>query len=124
MRNLTVLTSYPPHWTGLTVHAVRLAEELAARGQRALPLNCAELPRVHPAYAGDHQVAYGNFYGQCRPLLEVQRDHLTMVALLRDPQELACFYSLCDLVVVPSRTDNLSLVEIEALFLGTPLMVS
>jgi glycosyltransferase involved in cell wall biosynthesis/ubiquinone/menaquinone biosynthesis C-methylase UbiE len=91
---------------------------------RALPAIQASIPNVHLVYAGDYKVAYENFYDRCRPLVEAQRERLTMVGLLRDPQRLANFYALCDLVVVPSRTDNMPLVEIEALLSGTPLVVS
>jgi glycosyltransferase involved in cell wall biosynthesis/SAM-dependent methyltransferase len=38
MKILTVLTYYYPHWTGLTAHAVRVAEGLAARGHQVTVL--------------------------------------------------------------------------------------
>ncbi|NCC35914.1 MAG: glycosyl transferase family 1, partial [Chloroflexia bacterium] len=38
MKILIVLTYYHPHWTGLTVHAVRVAEHLAARGHQVTVL--------------------------------------------------------------------------------------
>jgi glycosyltransferase involved in cell wall biosynthesis/ubiquinone/menaquinone biosynthesis C-methylase UbiE len=48
MKILTVLTYYYPHWTGLTQHAVRVAEGLAARGHEVTVLasrHKLELPR-------------------------------------------------------------------------------
>ncbi|MBP1465004.1 glycosyltransferase [Candidatus Chloroploca sp. M-50] len=38
MKILIVLTYYHPHWTGLTVHAVRVAEHLAVRGHQVTVL--------------------------------------------------------------------------------------
>jgi glycosyltransferase involved in cell wall biosynthesis/ubiquinone/menaquinone biosynthesis C-methylase UbiE len=48
MKILVGLTFYHPHWTGLTVHAVRVAERLAARGHQVTVLttrHASELPR-------------------------------------------------------------------------------
>ena len=48
MKILVVLTFYHPHWTGLTVHAVRIAEHLARRGHQVTVLtsrHVRELPR-------------------------------------------------------------------------------
>ena len=38
MRILSALTYYHPHWTGLTAHAVSIAEGLAARGHQVTVL--------------------------------------------------------------------------------------
>ena len=48
MKVLTALTYYSPHWTGLTAHAARVAEGLAARGHQVTVLTTrfrTELPR-------------------------------------------------------------------------------
>jgi glycosyltransferase involved in cell wall biosynthesis/ubiquinone/menaquinone biosynthesis C-methylase UbiE len=48
MKILTVLTYYSPHWTGLTAHAARVAEGLAARGHEVTVLTIryrSDLPR-------------------------------------------------------------------------------
>ena len=41
---LTILTYYRPHWTGLTVHAVQVAEGLAARGIEVTVLTVRHSP--------------------------------------------------------------------------------
>ncbi|HYF65955.1 MAG TPA: glycosyltransferase family 4 protein, partial [Herpetosiphonaceae bacterium] len=38
MKILSILTYYAPHWTGLTIHAQRVAEGLAARGHEVTVL--------------------------------------------------------------------------------------
>jgi glycosyltransferase involved in cell wall biosynthesis/SAM-dependent methyltransferase len=43
---LTVLTYYYPHWTGLTAHAVRVAEGLAGRGHDVTVLTARHAPEL------------------------------------------------------------------------------
>jgi glycosyltransferase involved in cell wall biosynthesis/SAM-dependent methyltransferase len=90
----------------------------------ALPLVRAAYPNAHLVYAGEQDVVYDDFYTRCLPLIEAQRDHLTFLGLIRDPQKMANFYGMCDLFTLPSRTDMLALVQVEALLAGTPLVTS
>jgi glycosyltransferase involved in cell wall biosynthesis/ubiquinone/menaquinone biosynthesis C-methylase UbiE len=46
MKLLTILTYYTPHWTGLTAHAVKVAEELAARGVEVTVLTVRHTPEL------------------------------------------------------------------------------
>jgi glycosyltransferase involved in cell wall biosynthesis/ubiquinone/menaquinone biosynthesis C-methylase UbiE len=46
MKLLTVLTYYAPHWTGLTAHAVKVAEGLAARGVEVTVLTVRHSPEL------------------------------------------------------------------------------
>jgi glycosyltransferase involved in cell wall biosynthesis/ubiquinone/menaquinone biosynthesis C-methylase UbiE len=48
MRILSILTYYYPHWTGLTQHAVRVAEELAARGHTVTVLTAQYSAELAP----------------------------------------------------------------------------
>ena len=91
---------------------------------QALPLIRATYPEAHLVYAGEPHVVYEDFYARCLPLIEAQRDHLTFLGLIRDPQRMANFYAMCDLFVLPSRTDMMALVQVEALLCGTPVVAS
>ena len=91
---------------------------------RALPLIQATYPAAHLLYAGEHDIPYEDFFARCQPLIDGQHEYLTFLGLLREPQRLANFYALCDLFVLPSRTDAMALVQIEALLSGTPLVAS
>lgn len=91
---------------------------------QAVPALAAGDPRVHLVFAGEHQVVYESFYERCRDLLERHQDRLTSVGLLRDPQRLADFYALCDVFALPSRTDSLAGVQIEAMLSGTPVVAA
>lgn len=79
---------------------------------------------IHLVYAGEHDVAYENFYGRCMPLIEPHRDAVTFVGLLRDRQRLADFYAMCDVFALPSRTDMFGAVQVEAMLSGTPVVAS
>lgn len=46
MKLLMVLTYYYPHWTGLTAHAVKIAEGLAARGVQVTVLTTRHKPEL------------------------------------------------------------------------------
>lgn len=91
---------------------------------QALPLIRATYPNAHLVYAGERNVVYEDFYERCQPFIEQQREHITFLGLLRDPQQIANFYGMIDLFVQPSRTDMMGLVQIEALMCGTPIVVS
>lgn len=91
---------------------------------QALPLIRQVYPEVHLVYAGERQVVYENFYARCLPLIEKEREHLTFLGLLRDPQQMANFYAMCDLFALPSRSDMMALVQVEAMLCGTPVVAT
>ena len=91
---------------------------------RAVPALAAGEPDVHLVFAGEHRVVYETFYEKCRGLLDRHRDRITSLGLLRDRQQLANFYALCDVFALPSRTDSLASVQIEAMLAGTPVVAT
>jgi glycosyltransferase involved in cell wall biosynthesis len=91
---------------------------------KAVPLLARDVPDVRFVYAGERNVVYEGFFEHCRPLLERAAPHVIFLGLLREPQRLANFYAMCDVIAVPSRTDNLPLVPLEAMLCGTPAVVA
>src|SRR5262249_10910901 len=91
---------------------------------RAIPQVVAECPGTRFAYAGDRNVVYEDFFASCRELVEAAAAHLDWLGLILDPQRLANFYAMCDVMAVPSRTDNLPLVPLEAMLCGTPAVIA
>jgi glycosyltransferase involved in cell wall biosynthesis/SAM-dependent methyltransferase len=91
---------------------------------RALPLVRERLPSVHLVFAGEREVVYEDFFARCAPLLAAERSRVTLLGLLRDRQAMADFYALCDLFVLPSRSDMMALVQVEAMLCGTPVVAS
>lgn len=90
----------------------------------AIPQILERIPSAHFIFAGELDVVYEDFYDRCKPMIEANEDHLTFVGLIRDPQKMANFYAMCDLFVLPSRTDMMALVQIEAMLAGTPVVAS
>lgn len=91
---------------------------------RAFPLIRERIPKAHLIYAGEPRVVYDDFYKYCLPYIEPLKNDLTLVGLIRNPQQMANFYGMCDVFAQPSRTDMLGLVQLEAMLCGTPVVVS
>ena len=91
---------------------------------QAIPQLAERHPGVRLAFAGEANVVYEAFYRQCLPLIEAHRDRLVMLGLITDPQRMADFYAMCDVFALPSRTDCMPSVQIEALLCGTPVVAT
>lgn len=91
---------------------------------RAIPALLAAVPEAHLVYAGEHRMAYENFHRRCKPLLDAYGDHVTFLGLLRDREQLASFYAMCDVFALPSRTDSFAAVQVEAMLCGTPVVAT
>lgn len=88
---------------------------------QAIPHVLEAKPGARFAYAGDFPV-YEDFYGQCKELLDGYDDRVVFLGLIRDRQRLADFYHMCDVFVLPSRSDCFPSTQIEAMFCGTPVV--
>jgi glycosyltransferase involved in cell wall biosynthesis len=91
---------------------------------QAIPYVMQAIPNCHFLYAGDTQVVYEDFFARCQPLLEPVRSHVSLLGLITDRYKLANFYHLCDVFVLPSRTDCLAVVQPEAMLCGAPVVAS
>lgn len=91
---------------------------------RAIPLVIQRIPEARFLYAGDTRVVYERFYEYCRPLVESAKEHIIEVGLIHEPQRMADFYAMCDVVALPSRTDCFPSVQVEALLSGTPVVAT
>jgi glycosyltransferase involved in cell wall biosynthesis len=91
---------------------------------QAMPLVRRAFPDAVLAFAGECNVVYEDFYGRCLPLIEAQRDHLALLGLLTDAQRVADFYAMCDVFALPSRSDCLASVQVEAMLSGTPVVAT
>ncbi|HEX9440304.1 MAG TPA: glycosyltransferase family 4 protein, partial [Roseiflexaceae bacterium] len=91
---------------------------------RAVPLVRERIPEAHFVYAGETHVVYEPFFERWRHLLDQHKDAISILGLIRDPQQMANFYAMCDLFALPSRTDCFPSVQIESLLSGTPLVTA
>ena len=90
----------------------------------AFPFIKQEIPNAHLVFTGEQDVIYENSFGRSKPLIEQLEGDITLLGLLRDPQKMANFYAMCDLFCLPSRTDMMALVQVEAMLCGTPVVAS
>lgn len=90
---------------------------------RAIPLVKQKFPNCVFVFAGETKMEYEDFYGKNINLIENNKNNLVMVGKL-DHQEMASFYSLLDVFVLPSRTDCLAIVQVEAMLSGVPVVAS
>ena len=91
---------------------------------KAVPLVLERVPKVKFIYAGEHRVVYEDFFERCRPLLDANREHVLMLGLIRESHRMASFYAMCDVFALPSRTDCLASVQVEAMMCGTPVVAT
>ncbi len=91
---------------------------------RAAPLVLAEVPTATFIFAGETNVVYEQFYDRWSSAFDGLGKAMVSLGLLLDRQRLADFYAMCDLFVLPSRSDCFAAVQLEALLCGTPLVAS
>lgn len=94
---------------------------------RALPLVLEKEPNARVLYAGQYENVMGEeaYAAMLAPLIEKLGEHWQFLGLIPD-DELAAFYHLCDVVVLPSTnsTEAFGMVQIEAMTCGTPSVAS
>lgn len=91
---------------------------------KAIPYILEKMPNAKFAYAGEVNVAYESFFEKWRHLAEQWKEHIVMLGLLTDPQQVANFYAMCDVLALPSRTDCFPMVQVEAMLCGTPTVAT
>ncbi len=94
---------------------------------QALPQVLAQIPDAQLAFTGAYKDTVGEeeYLASLAPLLQRYAGHLTFLDLL-SPEEMASFFSLCDVVAVTSLncTEAFGLVQAEAMLSGTPVVAS
>ena len=108
--------------------AARLATEKGVEVLlRALPGILQRHPEAQVLFAGQHEDVLGEaeYARRLAPQLEGLADHWAFLGVL-DPHEMAAFYRLCDVTVLPSlnSTEGFGLVQIESMISGTPVVAS
>jgi glycosyltransferase involved in cell wall biosynthesis len=90
----------------------------------AMPQILRQIPSAHVLFAGEYDNVIGEeqYKRRLQPLLEKYGDHWTLLGVL-DPEEMAIFYTACDVTVLPSinSTESFGLVQVESMLCGTPV---
>jgi len=91
---------------------------------KALPLILDKIPNVRLIFVGKNKMIYEKFYEYCSPLIKKFKDYIIFVGEISNPGELAAYYSLCDLIVLPSERESFGIVQVESMLCGTPVVAA
>jgi glycosyltransferase involved in cell wall biosynthesis len=91
---------------------------------KAVPFVLEQFPDARFVYAGEVNVVYEPFFEKWRHLQERWKEQVLMLGLLNDPQQVANFYAMCDVLALPSRTDCFPMVQVESMLCGTPTVAT
>jgi glycosyltransferase involved in cell wall biosynthesis len=140
-----VTVIYPPVFipSPTNANAIRMRKELGLEGLTiigyagrfveekrpdylitAIPYLTQKISPFKIVFAGEYLIKYEKYFQKCKSLIDQYQEHIKFTGLIRDPQELASFYALCDVLVLPSDTECLGLVQVEAMLCGTPVVVT
>jgi len=108
--------------------AARLATEKGAEVlAHAMPRVLEQFPKARVLYVGQYLNVLGEeeYARKLEPLLHSLGDHWTFLGVLSD-DELAAFYTLCEVTVLPSlnSTESFGMVQVESMLSGTPVVAS
>jgi len=125
------IAAFQQRWSLDGRHVIGFAARLAT--EKGVEVLLQALPRVleaHPdarvLFAGPTNIIGEEKYARrLAPLFEQFENHWTFVGTL-DPNEMAAFFSSCDVTVLPSlnSTESFGLVQVEAMLCGTPSIAS
>lgn len=89
---------------------------------RALDTINQTYPNARVVFAGEYNIRYENTWEMHYDLVQRYGDQLIFLGLHNDMQFMADFYAACDVLVQPSDTECLGLVQVEAMLCGTPVV--
>lgn len=90
----------------------------------ALPAIHRTVPDAKLVFAGQYELPYERYHGRCRELIAARGEDVRFTGLLEDDADLAAFYALCDVLVLPSQSECFGLVQVEAMLCGTPVVAT
>jgi glycosyltransferase involved in cell wall biosynthesis len=123
-----IRTSLPEHAGPVIGMAARLATEKGVEYLvQALVHILERHPNAHVLFAGQYEDVMGEqaYANRLAPALAGVKNHWTFLGVLK-PEEMAAFYQLCDVTVLPSinSTESFGLVQIESMICGTAVVAS
>ncbi|MCU0510226.1 MAG: glycosyltransferase family 4 protein [Anaerolineae bacterium] len=93
----------------------------------AIPHLQKEFPKFRIVFAGPYgkDVIGETIWDDLQPLIKQHKDYLTFLGTL-NPEQMANFFALCDVVTVASinNTESFGLVQVESFMCGTPVVAT
>ncbi len=93
----------------------------------AMPRVLTKFPTARVLHVGQYQDVLGeeNYALKLKPMIQSLDDHWTFLGIL-PAAELAAFYKLCEVTVLPSinSTESFGIVQVESMASGTPVVAS
>lgn len=89
----------------------------------AIPIVANTYPDVLFMFAGEKHIEYEAFYETNRSKIENLKNYLLLLGLLSQ-EEMQSFYNALDVFVLPSRSDCLAFVQVEALLSDVPVVAT
>ena len=108
--------------------AARLASEKGAEVlAQAMPRILQAHPTARVLYVGQFEDVMGesSYRERLQPALDALGERWVFLGVL-EPEDLAAFYALCDVTVLPSlnSTESFGMVQVESMLCGTPVVAS
>jgi glycosyltransferase involved in cell wall biosynthesis len=91
---------------------------------RALEVINETYPHARVVFAGEYDIKYEDTWEQNQALVQRYEDQLIFLGQLSSMQAMANFFAACDVLVLPSDTECFALVQVEAMYCGTPVVMT
>jgi glycosyltransferase involved in cell wall biosynthesis len=91
---------------------------------RSLEVINARYPKAKIVFAGQYDIPYEDTWEVQQPLVQQYRDQLIFLGIITSREAMANFYAAMDVLVLPSDTECFSLVQVEAMLCGTPVVMT
>lgn len=106
-------------------YAGRFVEEKRPdRLLKALPHLLKKIPNAKLVFAGEYLIRYEDYFGKFSRIIDAHKNAIIFLGLLKNESQVADFYAMCDVLALPSETECLGLVQVEAMLCGTPVVVN
>ncbi len=90
---------------------------------KSIPFVLKKYPNALFVFSGETRMSYERFYERMLPLIERFRPYLLFLGK-RSQEEMPSFYTSLDVFVLPSRSDCLAFVQVEAMLAGVPVVAT
>ncbi len=87
----------------------------------SVPYLVKNIPGIKVVFAGETNLIYEDFYRRKKDLVDKYKKRIIFLGPV-PPKEMSEFFSMCDVLALPSRAECFGLVQVEAMLCGTPVV--